>query len=99
MKPFFLTFIPLFLLALGAGYWGLAHSFPIPGHDPLPDWVVRDQELGGRVFDAVIFPARWSGQAALFVGATLWALVPAFAFAWFWRRSAARRAGSSTKAG
>lgn len=86
MKPFLCAFIPLTLLVIGAGFWGMMHSFPIPGSEPLPDWLVREQELGGRIFDAVIFPARWSGGAAIFIGPALWALLPSVAFAFLWRR-------------
>jgi hypothetical protein len=86
MRPFFCAFVPLTLLVICAGYWGAIHSFPIPGNTPLPDWYVRHYELGSRVFAAVIFPARWSGQVSIFVGAALWALLPSLAFAFLWRR-------------
>ena len=90
MKPFLSAFIPLTLLVIGAGYWGAIHSFPIPGNDPLPDWYLRHQELGGRVFEAVIFPARWAGQVSIFVGAALWSLLPSLACAFLWRRATRR---------
>jgi hypothetical protein len=86
MKPFLCAFVPLTVLVIGAGYWGGVHSFPIPGNDPLPDWYVRNQELGGRIFETVIFPARWSGSLAIFLGAALWALLPSAFIAYVWQR-------------
>jgi len=49
----------------------------------MPEW---KQELGAHVFQAVIFPARWSGPAAIFVGGVSWAVLPSVAFAVLWRR-------------
>jgi hypothetical protein len=87
MKPFICFFVPLFLIVLGLGYWGLAVSFPAPDPGPVPEW---KQKLGSQVFDAVIFPARWSGKAAIFVGAACWAFPPSLAFAIVRRRGIAR---------
>jgi hypothetical protein len=88
MKPFVLIFIPLYLLILGAGVWGLVHSMPIPGSGTLPDSLIREQELAGRLSEVVMFPARWSGEAAPFLGPAVWALVPSIVFARRWRRGA-----------
>ena len=86
MKRFLCALIPITLIVLAAGYWGLAHSFPIPGNDPRPNWYVDQQELAGHVFNIVILPARWSGQAAIFVGAAIWAFLPSLVFVFLWRK-------------
>ena len=88
MKPFLCFFVPLFLLVLGLGYWGVEVSFPAVDSSAYPEW---KQKLGAQLFDAVILPARWSGPAAIFVGAACWTFPPALAFAIVWRRVITRQ--------
>jgi len=83
MKPFLCVFIPLWLLLVGLGYWGLAVSFPSTDPSSFPEW---KQRFGAQVFDAVTFSARWSGAAAILVGAAVWALLCSAAFAILRRR-------------
>ena len=88
VKPYFFTFIPLYFVVLGIGFATI--TFPMPGSDPVPEWLVRQEAIKEHIFETIIFPARWSGGSALFVGAAIWAVILSIALAYIWRSVCAR---------
>jgi hypothetical protein len=66
------TFSVMWLSGIALGFWAIRHSFPVPGPEPkeFDAW----EEMATRIFDLLIFPARWSGGGAFFVGTAIWAL-------------------------
>ena len=79
-RRFLSVFLPLYLLIGGVA----VHYLPLPlsGGGPLPEWVVEQENQRVRIFDALVFPARWAGGADLFLGPAIWALVFSLPIAW-----------------
>jgi len=90
IRSFVLIFVVLYLLILGAGVYSI--TLPVPGRGPLPDDFIREEQLESRIFDLIIFPAKWLGGAALFIAPALWAIGPSLGLAWFWRMRFTSRA-------
>ena len=89
MKPFLFSF-PLFFI----GFFLLLNitaPFPIPGNDPIPEWVISQEAINRKIFDVISFPGRPFKEVGFFLIAPgTWALLTALGFSWIWKISAQR---------
>ena len=83
MKPFLLIFVPLYGLLLAVTFFTFTQ--PIPGNEPVPEWVRQEEAMKGLVSDALVSPGRWAGELTLLAGPAIWALIPTLIIGAAWR--------------
>ena len=84
MKPFLIS-LPIFYLALFLTL-NLTASLPMPGSEPIPDWVIERELFNHRIFETIQFPGRFFGPNFGFVLAPLiWALLLSLIASFAWR--------------
>jgi hypothetical protein len=84
MKPFIISWPVFYIIFLGLLF--LTVTLPIPGNDPIPDWIMRQEEIKGRIFDFVFYPAKWAGPAGALVAPAIWATLFSSVFMFLWYR-------------
>ncbi len=89
MKPFLFS-LPLFYIAFLIATF-MTMSLPMPGNDPIPEWVIRETELKNRIFEIITFPGKPLGpDIGMFIAPLVWALLFAAIFQLLWRFTLSR---------
>jgi hypothetical protein len=83
VKTFLSLFVLLVIAFFALGNWAGGHVIPVPGGEPID--IDPYENLAGHITVALIYPVMWCGQAAIFVGPVLWAVLFSASFTFLWR--------------
>jgi hypothetical protein len=89
MKIFLSLFVLFWIGFFALNNWAGGHAMPVPGGGPTD--VDPYENIAGHIVVALIYPAMWCGQAAIFVGPALWAVLFSTIFTFLWRSYRVRK--------
>jgi hypothetical protein len=89
MKTFLSLFVLLWIAFFALGSWAGGHVIPVPGGEPID--IDPYENIAGHIVVAMIYPVMWCGEAAIFVGPVLWAVLFSAIFTFLWRSYRTRK--------